>query len=422
MTAQAHERLIYNGEDTSMACCPDLPRHHPRIVPADKGDLAKDERAASMILYSTGCWRGYIGTWEIKEGRLYLIGTCGIYKVLGTGPIFADWFSGVLRIPRGGVLQYVHGDFLTVHEREVRVTLEQGIVVNTRVVDNRPPAGPAARSYEQGCTSLRKGDYTQSVAAFSKAIQLYPEYADAYYGRGVAFEDLGDHTRSLTDLRKVLLLEPGALRLISSIQVGVTLSAWEAARTHVERDIARVYGKRAIGRLEKGEYEKAVIDCTESVKLDAHADCQRVRLTRGRAYYALRRFKEAIPDLHAFACTNPDDPRVRHEVYSRLAHCHREIGSYAQAIFNAGIAIRLDPENPEPYLVRASAYSENGESDKAVTDFTEALRLRPGWADAYAGRARAFRAQGDEIRAAQDLSNCDPGRGVASPTSPHPGS
>ena len=32
MTAQAHENLVYEGEQTSMASCPPLPGDHPRIV------------------------------------------------------------------------------------------------------------------------------------------------------------------------------------------------------------------------------------------------------------------------------------------------------------------------------------------------------------------------------------------------------
>src|SRR4051812_9271097 len=108
-----------------MACCPPLPERHSRIVVADPREAARDEvmgppgcaafsSPVHSIFFSTGCWRGYIGTWEIKDGRFFLVGLRGIYKLLGKEPIFADWFTGVLKIPRGEVLHYVHGDFLTV--------------------------------------------------------------------------------------------------------------------------------------------------------------------------------------------------------------------------------------------------------------------------------------------------------------------
>ena len=125
MTAQIHEKLIYEGEETSMAFCPPLPENHPRI---------KDDE---IKFVSSGCWRGYIGTWEIKEGKFYLVDIKGKYKLVGDSPIFADWFSGVIRIPRGELLHYVHMGFGSVFEEELHVKIEKGIVQKKKLIDNR---------------------------------------------------------------------------------------------------------------------------------------------------------------------------------------------------------------------------------------------------------------------------------------------
>lgn len=70
----------------------------------------------------------------------------GRYKLVSDGPIFADWFSGVLRIPKGEVLRYAHMGFATIYEQELLVKIEQGVVVATELVDNRgkdiPPSPP----------------------------------------------------------------------------------------------------------------------------------------------------------------------------------------------------------------------------------------------------------------------------------------
>lgn len=137
MTAQAHERLIIDGEETSMAFCPPLPEGHPRIAQA-----GPDEACASdSFVFSTACWRRYVGTWEIREGRFYLVGIEGIYKLLGDDPLLADWFTGVLRVPRGEMLQYVHMGFGSVFEEELHIKIEEGIVTRSRVISNRdkPP-------------------------------------------------------------------------------------------------------------------------------------------------------------------------------------------------------------------------------------------------------------------------------------------
>jgi len=134
MTAQVHEKLILEGRETSMAFCPPFPEHHPRII-----ELAHEEAEEDVpsIVFSTACWRGYIGTWEIKDGWFYLVNLVGRYKITGDEPILADWFSGVLRIPQGEMLHYVHMGFGSVYEQEIHIKIENGKVVKSRVIDNR---------------------------------------------------------------------------------------------------------------------------------------------------------------------------------------------------------------------------------------------------------------------------------------------
>jgi hypothetical protein len=133
VTAQIYELLLLNGEWTSMAFVPPLPEGHPRI------GVASDEkqRAAPSTLFSTACWRQYRGTWEIKDGRFSLIAIEGRFELKGEGPLHADWFSGVLRVPRGKVIAYVHMGFGSVFEEELHILVERGQVRSSRTIDNR---------------------------------------------------------------------------------------------------------------------------------------------------------------------------------------------------------------------------------------------------------------------------------------------
>jgi hypothetical protein len=135
VTAQYHERLIYDGDETSMAFCPPLPDNHLRITALSIEEFLKG--AATGFRFSTACYRLYVGTWELKEGRFYLVGLEGRYKLEGGEPLLADWFTGVLVIPKGEIIHYVHSGFDSVFEQEIHVKINNGVVTETRTVDNR---------------------------------------------------------------------------------------------------------------------------------------------------------------------------------------------------------------------------------------------------------------------------------------------
>ena len=63
-TSQVGERLIYEGETMWM-----------RSTPLDEYLMRTEQNPAFEDYFRksvTACWRAYIGTWEIKDGWLYL--------------------------------------------------------------------------------------------------------------------------------------------------------------------------------------------------------------------------------------------------------------------------------------------------------------------------------------------------------------
>jgi len=138
MTAQIHEKLIIDGKAYTMAFCPPLPPDSSEIVEVESSIVRKDVKDQKLprTIFSTACWRGYIGTWEIKDKKLYLNEIVGRYRKLGNQPLFADWFSGVLRIPSGKIIQHVHMGFGSVFEKELHIKIEKGIAIKQREIDN----------------------------------------------------------------------------------------------------------------------------------------------------------------------------------------------------------------------------------------------------------------------------------------------
>jgi len=132
MTAQICEILIIGGERTSMAFCPPLPEVDGLIVIVPEEQW--EERDSHCR--STACWRRYQGVWEIRDGSLWLVSLAGGLRLMSDRPILADWFTGVMRVPQGEMLAYVHMGFGSVYERELHIKVESGRVVDERVIDN----------------------------------------------------------------------------------------------------------------------------------------------------------------------------------------------------------------------------------------------------------------------------------------------
>ena len=136
MTIQAGDILSYNGEKTTIATEPLKPYLETR------SDV-------SFIFKSTALVRGYIGTWKIKNKKLYLVTLVGFiennekvnlkYLFPNKTEVFADWFSGDIRIPEGDLLQKINIGYASVFARDRVLNFNKGQLISETVKDNTKP-------------------------------------------------------------------------------------------------------------------------------------------------------------------------------------------------------------------------------------------------------------------------------------------
>jgi hypothetical protein len=135
MTAQIREIIDYKCERNVMATEPLFPYLQSRK------DICFNAK-------STGCWRGYLGIWQINDNRLFLVKLKGYidkdYKEVeleyifpGKKEVFADWFSGEIRISQGELLKYVHMGYQSIFEKDLILEFKEGVLMNERIIDNR---------------------------------------------------------------------------------------------------------------------------------------------------------------------------------------------------------------------------------------------------------------------------------------------
>jgi len=135
MTAQIPESLHYNGEQLVM-CTNPLSDY-----------FSMTETFPDFVWTSTALARGYVGTWEITDGRLYLIALQGELQDGSTASlatlfpdfptrVFAHWYSGTIRVPQGKMLKYIHQGYASIMERDLFLEIEKGILKSTWVRHN----------------------------------------------------------------------------------------------------------------------------------------------------------------------------------------------------------------------------------------------------------------------------------------------
>ena len=160
----------------------------------------------------------------------------------------------------------------------------------------------------------------EAIAKFTEAIELDPYYADAYEKRGDCY-----------------------YLNLPNYYISVAISDYTQAikLTTDDKKLADLYHARAEAYVELENYEKAIEDLTQSIKLDP----------KNASYY-----------------------RWRGRIYFKSGS-YFDSGSYSAAISDFTKAIRIDPF-AEVYLFRGLAYNELGEVEHAILDIKKALELK----------------------------------------------
>lgn len=117
MTVQVPEEIIIDGVEAKFDSKVPLPKSHKMI------------NKISDYPISSACWRGYVGRWEIKEGYLYLVELSDNYCVLGNEPILADWYTGIMKINIGKIIENSSHGYNPRYEKSIVLEIQKGKVL-----------------------------------------------------------------------------------------------------------------------------------------------------------------------------------------------------------------------------------------------------------------------------------------------------
>ena len=241
-----------------------------------------------------------------------------------------------------------------------------------------------------GTTSLRTWKIPQAIAAFTRAIEIEPRYAEAYVKRGLAHYRAGQYKAAIADYTQTLDLNRyhadayasrgDAYRALGDGQHAIA----DYSASLEKRWNARVVRRRAQTYFEQGDVQNAFADYSTAIKRQPSAVAY---YARGNTHLRLStesdedRLRLALTDLNQAIGLEQHFAGAyisRAEVYVRLGDQALATADYRNAIELLTETIRTWQGEPnaltQVYFWRAFAYQKLGEVSKAETDVYETYK------------------------------------------------
>jgi tetratricopeptide (TPR) repeat protein len=164
------------------------------------------------------------------------------------------------------------------------------------------------------------------------------------------------------------------------------------------KKLAIAFHNRGNALRRKAEYDRAIADFDQSIKLDPKAYDPYV--DRGWTYHQKGDFDRAIESHSEAIKRDRDNERA---FIGRGAAWQRK-GDYDRAIEDNDEAIRINPKNVLAYNIRGNDYREKLNYDRALQDYNAALDLDPGDEVVFANRCYAQALAGRHELALKDCN------------------
>ena len=197
---------------------------------------------------------------------------------------------------------------------------------------NRPleeattPSLEALQYDNAGTSKLRVGQGLAAIPLFESAIRIDPNFADAYFRLGVAFEQAGDTKRSAEYARRAFALidrvsefersEISAYYYRATGEVDKEIDAWQSASRSYPREWS-FHNQLSVIYIDLGRYEEGLKEALETARLPQNNDAPYRRQLD--AYICLDRLSEAKQSAEEVRRKGLDGPRI-HQRFLEAAY------------------------------------------------------------------------------------------------------
>ncbi|MGZ5281636.1 MAG: tetratricopeptide repeat protein [Bacteroidia bacterium] len=285
----------------------------------------------------------------------------------------------------------------------------------------------------QGLQFYQLGQFQQAVQSFTKVIEKYPQFGDAFFYRGSSYlylkdykntrkdldqagkllknnadvllhygylyNETGEYKKAIKSFNQALVLKPGFApaynaRGYSNQRLGNYRAALADYSSAINSDStfalaynnrgSAIYYNQDVAEPTKQDIRLAIKDFTKALKLEPKF-CL-ARRNKGLAYSFLEQYDSAIAEItQAIAC---EPQNITNYVVRGSINIRKE--NYQEALNDFTVALEQDENLTEALIEMGVAKAYLGFTDEANKDFEQAIRTDPKYsATAYYGMAIA---------------------------------
>jgi len=244
--------------------------------------------------------------------------------------------------------------------------------------------------YELGSTFDAWKKAEEAKAAYSQAIDLKGEYAEAHFNLANILRSEGQIDKAVEHFQQAVQAEPNSVEIRNNFgaalqsqgKIDQAVAQWEKALELAPSD-PYAHFNIGLAMAGQGKYDAAIVHLQEALRkrpdwVEIHNDLGQILLQQDKT-------KEAIEELDEAARIKPDDAN---------AHCSLGIalgktGDFDGAIKHFREAIKIEPNHAEVHYDLGYALQLQGKLDEAIAEYQRVLQIDPNHAQ---GRRQLERA------------------------------
>lgn len=266
---------------------------------------------------------------------------------------------------------------------------EDALKVYNRAVELKPEYTEAWQG--QGNTLFELKRYQDALDAYDKAIQIKPDYWQAWNGRGKALDRLQQYEEAINSYDSALKIQADNLEawngrgnsLIKLQQYSEAIASFDKA-LKLKPDYSPAWYQRGWALHNLRQYEEAVKSYDKAVEYEPES--AESWYQRGNALINQQKYREAV---ESYDKAVQFQPNYYQAWYSRGIALNK-VQDYQQAVNAFNEAVKLNPSDAEAWYSRGWALHQLKRYEEAITSYNKAIRLRRTFHEAWYNLGNAF--------------------------------